>query len=214
MKYWLLSAAAAAIACFVGNIMPMTVGSLILHDRLRRLGQGSLWLSAFYRKYGRSGAAKLIVIELLLDIVPVVIGGILFNTIEEAETGRMLAAFCLVFCRMFPLLGKFKGGTDGLFAMMICLVIVNPVVGLAADIIIAGIFFWLRFRTIAVLAGAVSAALFAVAMVDSDIAVRLFALLAAAVIIRNIPNIRRLFSGEEEHFEFRRDISYKFDEKF
>lgn len=214
MKYWLLPIAAALITCFIGNIMPMTVGSMVLHERLRKLGKGSLWISKFYRMFGKPGVAKLVAIELVLDIVPVIIGGLMFKSFDEAELGRTMAAFCVIFCRMFPLLGKFKGSTDGLFSMMICLVIVNPAVGIAADLVIAGIFFWLRFRTIAVLAGAVAAALFAVAIVENAVAVRILAILAVAVIIRNIPNIKRLLSGEEEHMEFRQDISYKFDERF
>jgi len=214
MKYWFLTIITAAISCFFGNIMPLTVGSMLFHEKLRRLGSGSQGISKFYRMYGNKGAAKMIGIELALDIVPVVIGGILFNTLEAAETGRMLAAFCVIFCRMFPLLGRFKGSTDGLFAMVVCLTVYNPMVGIATIVVIAAIFFWLRFRTIAVMAGAAAAAIFAVAIVDNTLCVRLCALCAVAVVIRNIPNVKRLFSGEEEHFEFRKDITYKFDEKF
>jgi len=214
MIYWLLSIVTALVACFFGNINPMTIASnYVFKKNLRRLGSGGLWFSKFNRLYGWKGFVKLAAVELVIDILPIIIGGLLFGTKDQAAVGRSLAAFCLIISRTYPILGAFTG-TDGLVAMMIGLMFMDTTVGISVLIAVAIGIFAMKYRTAANVLGGITAIAMSTTTVDELLVMRLCAYVGILIVIRNIRPLIAMINGNEEKISFREDLTYKFDEKF
>ena len=76
MIYWVLTILTAVFAYAMGNLNSSIVASnLIFHADLRRLGTDSAALSNFRRIYGIKGAIKLLLVELVIDLLPILIAG-------------------------------------------------------------------------------------------------------------------------------------------
>ena len=86
--YWILLILTAFIAYTFGSLDTMVLASnFVFRRNLRRLGNSATWFSNFQRVYGIGGFAKLLVIELVKDIVPVLIGGLLLGKLLCKLTG-------------------------------------------------------------------------------------------------------------------------------
>ena len=213
MKYWFFSILTAVIAYGAGSLSTMVIASnLIFRTNLRRLGRGSLWLSNFLRVYGVKGFLKLGLVELLKDALPVMIGGWFFSSGGNADVGRALAAFCLVLGRMYPSIYGFRG-SYATAAVCIGAMFVSFPVG-AMTLLICTLITWAtRYIALGTLAGGIALAIGGVLVMENALSVRLFLFIGALVLIRTAGAISRITAGKEERLNFKRDISYKFDEK-
>ena len=213
MKIWIFSLITAVIAYLFGSLSTMLLASrLVFRTNLRRLGRGSAWLSNFRRVYGARGFVKLALVELVKDVIPLLIGGMLFSSDGNAEVGRALAAFCLVLGRMYPSMYGFRGGyataAIGIGAMFVS-------VSLGASVLVAGaLITWAtRYLALGTLAGGIVLAVAGVLVIENTLAVRLCFFIAVLVLIRMAPALSRIAAKKEDRLSFERDISYKFDEK-
>ena len=76
MIYTVLLIIIAVIAYGIGSMSSVVIASnYVFHVNLRRLGTGSSALSNFRRIYGAKGFVKLLLVELVRDILPILIGG-------------------------------------------------------------------------------------------------------------------------------------------
>ena len=77
--YWLLLLPVAAISYLLGSMSTLVLASnFVFHTNLRRLGKGNNWLTNFRRVYGIKGALLLLLVELVKDIIPIIICGLLY----------------------------------------------------------------------------------------------------------------------------------------
>ena len=213
MKYWLFSILTAVIAYGAGCLSTMVIASnLVFRTNLRRLGKGSLWLSNFRRVYGAKGFLKLALVELVKDALPVLIGGLLFSSGGKGEVGRALAAFCLVLGRMYPSIYGFRG-SYATAAIGIGAMFISFSVGALVLLVSILITFATRYIALGTLAGGIVLAAAGVLVLDNTLAVRLCFFIAALVLIRCLSALGRIARGKEERLNFKRDISYKFDER-
>ena len=213
MKYWIFSILTAVLAYGAGSLSTMVLASnFVFRTNLRRLGRGSLWLDGFRRVYGIKGFIKLALVEFVKDAIPLIIGGMLFSFSGNAVVGRALAAFCLVLGRMYPIIYDLRGGYA---SAAICLgaMFVSFSGGAAAMLICLLVALATRYLAIGTLAGSIVLAVVAVLVVDNPLAVRLVILITVLTVVRMIPAVSRILAGKEERLSFKRDISYKFDEK-
>ena len=213
MKYWLFSILTAVIAYGAGSLSTLVIASnLVFRTNLRRLGRGSLWISNFRRIYGFMGFVKIALIELLKDALPVMIGGWLFSSGGNAEVGRALAAFCLVLGRAYPSMYGFRGSyASG--AICVGAMFMNFSVGLMALAVCVLVTWATRYLALGTLAAGISLAIGGVLVLDNPLAVRLCFFIAALALIRTFGAFARTSAGKEEKLNFKKDISYKFDEK-
>ncbi len=212
--YWIFSILTAVFAYVIGSLSSLIISSNFVFRRdLRRFGKGGAFVSNFQRVFGWKGAVKLLLVELILDILPILLGGFLFGLTKHAIVGRALAGFCLVMGRMWPAIYELRGG-PGLVAMTVAAFFVSPPIGFAVLLVSGIVAAATRYLSLGTLAGAV--ALFATALLSLDdrLAIRLCVFIALAVIVRHIPAIIRLINKKEEKISLEEDISYKFDEKF
>ena len=101
--YWILLILTAIVAYLFGSLDTMVLASnFVFHRNLRRFGNETTWFSNFRRVYGIGGFVSLILVELIKDIIPILIGALLLSFKGHADVGRAFAGFCLVLGRLYP----------------------------------------------------------------------------------------------------------------
>ena len=210
--YWLLLLPTALFAYLVGSLDTLVLASnFVFHRNLRRLGDSRVWLSNFYRIYGIPGFVKLLIVELVRDALPILLGSVLLGIRGHADAGRAFAGFVLVLARLWPALYGFRG-SDASIAFAVAAFAVEPSVGVAAAIIILAVTAATRYISLGTTVGAAASLLVAVLVIDDSLLLRLVLMTAGMVILRHIPSLVRLFRGTEPRLSFEKDITYKLDE--
>ena len=172
-----------------------------------------MFISNFRRLFGYTGFLKLLLVELIRDFVPILLGGILMSFKEHADIGMAFAGFCLVLGRLFPVYNRFRGSyaTICLAAAMLC---ADFSLGIATILVSAAVTWFSRYLALGAIAGALTAILVAVLVVDGQLLTMLLVLTAGIVLLKNLPAIPRISKKKELRMSLEEDISYKFDEKF
>ncbi len=212
--YWILLLIAAFIAYCFGSISTLSIASVfVFHRDLHRIGKKSMFISNFRRLFGYTGFLKLLLVELIRDFVPILLGGILMSIKGHADIGMAFAGFCLCLGRLFPVFNRFRGSyaTICLAAAMLC---ADFSLG-AATVVVSALITWLtRYLSLGAIAGALTAILVTVLVVDGQLLTMLLVLTAGIVLLKNLPAIRRISRKTELRLSLEEDISYKFDETF
>ena len=212
--YWALLLVTAFIAYNFGSISTLSIASVfVFHRDLHRIGKKHLFLSNFRRLFGYTGFLKLLLVELLRDFVPILLGGLLMAIKGHADIGMAFAGFCLVLGRLFPVYNRFRGSyaTICLAATMLC---ANFSLGAATLLISAAVTWFSRYLSLGAIAGALTSILVAVLVVDGSLLTMLLVLTAGIVLLKNLPAISRIVKKTELRMSLEEDISYKFDETF
>ena len=211
--YWLMALPTAIIAYYCGTVSTLVLaGRFVFHKNLRKLGRGDVFLSNFRRIYGIKGALLLLLTEAIKDIVPILIGGLIFMIKGHADVGRAFAGFCLVMGRLWPFTNM--KGSHASLAMVFAAIMSAPSVGIAGGVVIAALTLWTKYVSLGTFAGALAIIMFAVLVIDEKIILYLVVFTAAAVLIKHIPAIVRITKGREKKFSFETDLTYKLDNRF
>ena len=212
--YFILLLITAAIGYTMGSLNTMVLASnFVFHYNLDRLGTGNDWLSNFRRVYGWRGAAVLLLVEAIKDVIPLFAGGVLLGLRGYPDVGRAFAGFCVVMGRLWPVFYELKG-TRAVMPLIFAGLFAAPSLGVALAIVFVGSVFVFRYLPIAVVAEAVALIGASLLVVDRKLTAYLLMFAGLAVIVRQIPLLKQISRGEVEKFSLREDLSYKFDEKF
>ena len=204
----------AAIAYLFGSLSSVVIASnFIFHYNLKKLGRGSGFISNFKRMYGIAGFLELGAVELVKDIIPILIGGLLLGIKGHGDVGRAFAGCCLVLGSLFPLFYDLKGN-HGVVAMVLASFFVNTSAGAVTLILTALGMLLSKYEALGAAIGALGLIMVAALVVDVPVITRLAIFISVAVIIGNIRGIVDIIRGRAEKFNFKTDLSYKFDEKF
>ena len=212
--YMLLLIPTAFFAYMFGGLDTMVLASNFVFRRgLWKLGRGNVWLSNFRRIYGAKGFVKLLLVELVRDILPILIGGLLMGIKGQAAVGRAFAGFCLVMGRLYPVFYDLKG-SHAIICMLVVMAFVNFSGALAVLLfVVLGI--WLtKYVSLGAVAGAAVMCIASLLLVDDPLVMKLALFAGLAVLVRHIPAVSRMLSGRETKLSFEEDISYKLDNKF
>lgn len=212
--YWILLILTAIIAYTFGSVSTRNLASqFVFRKDLRRLGTGNVWLSNFRRVYKLKGFLLLLLVELVKDLLPILLGGLLLGIKEQALVGRVFAGFCLVLGNLFPVFNRFKGG-HAIVAMVLTAVFAETSVGIVAVAVAVVALWFSKYVSVGAISGAAVLMVTAVLAIDDRLVMTLCILIALIVLIKHIPAISRLAKKTEYRLSFEEDISYKFDEKF
>ncbi len=212
--YWLLLLITAFVAYNFGSISTLSIASVfVFHRDLHRIGKKRMFISNFRRLFGYTGFLKLLLVELIRDLVPILLGGLLMAIKGHADIGRAFAGFCLVLGRLFPVYNRFRGSyaTICLAVTMIC---ADLSLGASCIIVSALVTWFSRYLSLGAIAGALASILVAVLVVDDRLLTMLLILTAGIVLLKNLPAIPRIAKKAEMRMSLEEDISYKFDETF
>jgi len=212
--YWFLLLITSVFAYGLGSMSTMVLASnYVFRTRLSRLGKGNVWISNFRRIYGVWGFVRLLLVELVKDILPILLGGLLLGMKGHAQVGQVFAGFCLTLGRLFPLFYDFKG-IHATFCMILTGMFAAPTVGIATAIVVLAVTFLSRYIALGTLAGAFIMVVVTVLMVDDALLLRLLVFTVILVFVKHLPAISRMLNGRELRLSFEEDITYKLDQKF
>ena len=210
--YWILLILTALVAYLFGSLDTMVLASnFVFRRNLRRLGNEATWFSNFRRVYGIGGFIRILLIEIVKDLIPILIGGLLLGIKEHPDVGRAFAGFCLVLGRTYPAIYTFRGGSAAV-AMIVAACAADMSVGIVAAVAMMAVIFVSRYITLGVYAGAIIYAALSVVMLGTDVILRLAIFTAALVLVRNLPALFRVLKKQERRLSFAEDITYKLDE--
>lgn len=212
--YWFLLLITAVFAYGLGSMNTMVLASnYVFRTRLSRLGRGNVWFSNFRRIYGVWGFVRMLLTELVKDLLPILLGGFLLGLKGHADVGRVFAGFCLTLGRLYPLFYDFKG-SHAIFCLILTGLFAAPSVGIAAAVTALAVTLLSRYISMGALAAAFMSAVVAVLVVDDALIQRLLFFTVALSFIRHIPSLTRVLNGREVRLSFEEDITYKLDQKF
>ena len=211
--YWFLLLAVAMISYGIGSISTLILASnYVFKKNLKKLGRGNVWLSNFRRIYKARGFVYLLLVELVKDVLPILLGGFVLGLKGHADVGRIFAAFCMVLGRLFPLFYDFKG-CHATVAVALMGMFAAPSIGIAAAVVGLAVTLLSRYLSLGALAAAVSMAAVSVLLVDDLLIRNMLFITAGLVVLRHIPSLFRILRKKEPRLSYERDITYKLDEK-
>ena len=212
--YWFLLLFIAILSYGIGSLSTMLLASkYVFKARLRSLGTGNKWFSNFRRIYKGKGFIKLLLVELVKDVIPILIGGLLLGFRGHADVGRMFAGLCVVLGRLYPLFYDFKG-CHATVAIAFLSFFADPAAGIAAAVAGLAVTVLTRYLTLGAVAAAGLGAFVSLLVVDDPLIRNLMFISAGLVLFKHIPALVRVLGGREERLSFEEDISYKLDEEF
>lgn len=206
----LLTAIAYLCGCFNGAVI---VSKYILHDDVRKHGSGNAGLTNFYRTFGGPLTFVVILTDMLKAVAALLTavfiarywGGDTWqgNIWIELYAKYWAGSFCLL-GHMFPCMFHFKGG-KGILSGGTVVLLLNWRVALLAW----GVFLVLAVLTRYVSLGSCCAgAMFPVGtwLFYHDLGLTLIAaMIGGLVVYMHRSNLKRLLSGQESKFSFRRN---------
>jgi len=211
---WFLLLLTAFVAYTLGSVSTLRIASRYVFRRnLQKLGKGNVWLSNFRRLFGPLGFVKLLLVEIVKDLLPILFGALLIGFRGRADIGRAFAGFCLLMGRLWPVFNRFRG-CHGSVALIVAGFCIDPSIGISAALAVAAGTWFGKTLSMGAIAGAVVTLIVSVLVIDARLIMILSALIAGLVLVHHLPAMRRLLRREEEQISLKEDISYKFDEKF
>ena len=213
--YWVLLLPTALISYLLGSMSTLVLASnFVFHTNLRRLGRGNNWLTNFRRVYGLKGALLLLLVELIKDIIPIMIGGALLGIKGHADVGRAFAGFCIVMGRLWPVYYDLKG-SHAIMPMIVTALFTDKSLGIALIVLVVAALFLTKYISLAAFLGALALMAASLLIVESRVCIYLLLLTGAVILVRHFRNLKRIMDGKEEKFNLsREDLTYKFDNIF
>ena len=216
----LLMLITAVPAYLLGSVNGAITASKVFYRKdIRDFGSGNPGLTNFYRTFGKSGVLLVVLIDVIKTIAPVMFGGWLFATYTDmvltevgplhrffdlAYFGQALAGFFVMLGHCFPLFYKFKGG-KGIMAIGAIVIVIDWQLALISWGVFIIVTLITRYISLASILGSIAFPVSMVILHVGGIAERNIVILCVIlVIVRHIPNIKRLIKGEESKFKFSR----------
>ncbi len=207
--YWFLLTITAIIAYIFGSMDTMVLASnFVFHRNLKRLGDHTRWVSNFRRLYGLPGFLKLLLIEVVKDVIPLVVGSLLLGIRSHSDVGCAFAGFVMVLGRLWPVFYRFKGSSAAL-CMIVVAFSLSVSAGAATLIVTAAVVIIFRYISLGALAGAVICTMVSVLSVDDSLVLRLTIFTVLLILVHHIPALIRIVQHTEPRISTKEDITYK-----
>jgi len=216
----LLMVITAIPAYILGSVNGAIITSKLFYRKdIRDYGSGNPGLTNFYRTFGKGGFLLVLLIDVIKTVAPVILGGMLFahftdmvltevgplyRFFELTYFGQVLAGFFVMLGHCFPLFYKFKGG-KGVMAIGAIVIVVDWRLALISWGVFIIVTLLTRYVSLGAILGCIA---FPISMRLFDVGglaeFNIVILCVLLVIIRHIPNIKRLFKGEESKLKLKR----------
>lgn len=210
-----LALVATAVASYLlGSINGAIIASdLVFHDDVRKYGSHNAGLTNFYRNYGASGMAIVLLIDIGKTAVAIYLGRFLMGFFEAGDVGMLFADLCLVLGHMFPVFHQFRGG-KGVTCAGFALFFIDWRMGIFCAIIFVGVIAATRYVS---LGSIITALVFPIAVLltrHGFLCAGIALVISVLIIVKHHENIVRLMNHQESKLEIKKDITDKFDETF
>lgn len=213
--YWLLLLPTALIAYLLGSMSTLVLSSnFIFRYNLRRLGRGNDWLTNFRRVYGLKGALVLLLVEVIKDIIPIIIGGVLLGIKGHAAVGRTFAGFCVVMGRLWPVYYRLHG-SHAIMPLIVSALFADKSLGIVLVIVVVAVLAVTKYISLSAIASALVVLAASFLILEDRLCILLLLFTGLAVLIRHLPALKKISEGTETKIDLRKiDLTYKFENKF
>jgi len=225
MTFFLLTLITAVPAYLLGSLNGAIITSKLLYRKdIREYGSGNPGLTNFYRVFGKGGFVLVVIIDVIKTIAPVIFGGLLFahytdmvvpelwpldRFFTELFFGQALAGLFVMLGHCFPVFYKFKGG-KGIMAIGTIVIVIDWRLALMSWGVFIIVTLLTRYVSLGSMFGSIAfpssmLVLNLSGVADLKIAELIVILLCTIlVIVRHIPNIKRIARGEESKLKIKR----------
>lgn len=194
-----------ALAYFIGAYLIGSLSFAVIVAKLmglpdpRSFGSGNPGATNMLRTGKKTAAVLTLLGDLAKGYVAVVLAHQIGTRFEAAQLATNAAALGVFIGHLFPVYFGFKGG-KGVATALGVLLALHPLLGLWSMATWLVVFGLSRISSLAALAAAATAPIYAHLLLDDPNAVGVLVLLVALLFWRHRTNIRRLLSGEEGRF--------------
>lgn len=206
--------ATAVISYLLGSINGAIIASdLVFHDDVRKYGSHNAGLTNFYRNYGASGIAIVLLIDIGKTAVAICLGRFLMGFFGFGDVGMLFADLCLVLGHIFPVFYQFHGG-KGVACAGFALFFIDWRMGIFCAVIFVGVIAATRYVS---LGSVITAVVFPIAVLMTRhgfLCAGLALIISVLIIVKHHENISRLMNHTESKLVFKKDITDKFDKDF
>ena len=197
-------------AYLIGSVNPAIIlSNRIYHEDIRSYGSGNAGATNTLRTYGTKMAVLIFVLDLLKAVVAILLGSFILTL----SMGGAISALFVVLGHMFPIYYKFKGG-KGVACTAMCILMLSPisfVIELALFVLIAALTRYVSLGSI--MCAMLFPFLAYIFQGDDPGFIPLSALcIGAMVVFMHRENIKRLMSGKESKFSFKKTDKHKAEE--
>lgn len=204
----------AVISYVLGSVNGAIVASSLLYNQdVRNYGSHNAGLTNFHRTYGTAGVAIVICVDFFKGVISVLVGKLIMSFFDASAVGGVFAMACVVLGHMYPCFHQMRGGKGILTAaggilifdwrLFICVVLIFAVAVITTRYVSLGSVLAAAFFPLGVVLARHGLLCFELSLV-----------VAGFAIFKHRSNIGRLLNHTESKFEFKKDISDKFDETF
>ena len=211
--FYLILLTVAILSYLIGGINPAIIMSKLLYkEDIREKGSGNPGFTNFKRVYGNKFSTWLVLIlDWLKTLIPVLVSGLIFHfNFNLYQFACQFAGLFVMLGHCFPIYYHFKGG-KAFIAGAATLFFVDYRVGLIMICIFMLILFTIRYMslssTISAFLSPIGIALFNIPnFINSDtlvvtIITTILSIMASLLIIlRHIPNFKKLYNHQESKF--------------
>lgn len=216
--------AIAIIAYLLGSINFAIIFTRIFKKTdIRDYGSGNAGFTNVARTAGKLPAILTFVCDLSKGIAAVLLSALLiknisifgYNGVIDPLYAEYIAGFCCFMGHIYPIYYGFRGG-KGVVTLLSIYLVFNPKIALICFGIFLIIFFISRIVSLSSVLSIGLAPLFAVIFPNQTVASQQFlvpqyefeiamaALFALIIVLKHIPNIKRLIKGEEKRMSFKK----------
>lgn len=202
----MLEIALYIVSFFLGSIPFGVIAGKIKGVDIRKVGSGNIGATNVNRALGSKWAIGVFLLDVLKSFLPALLvpiilknGGQLFP-IAVADTG-VLAGISAIMGHLFSPFVGFKGG-KGIASGLGALLGTNPLLGILAFSVFVVMMLFTRIVSLSSIIAAPSIIVFALVFHQTLIYTIVFGGMAVFILIKHIPNMKRLMKGEESKFSF------------
>ena len=204
---WIPILLAIVIGYLLGNINgAICISKLVANEDVRNRGSGNAGLTNFIRNYGTQKALSVVLIDGGKAVLACVAGGLLLKSSGMYTEGTVIGGVAVLVGHMFPFMFKFKGGKGVLSGGTIAIMIDWRV----ALVVWGGFIILVALTRYVSLGSCWAGASFPFAtwfVFHSVLLTALGVLMGWSLVYMHRANIKRLLSGTESKFSFRKKKS-------
>ena len=208
----------AVVGYICGGVnMEILVSKYLLHRDIRREGNRQPGWRNFVRVFG-SGAAALVVVGDCLKALPAALLGYYLTAGHGvSQAGALFGGFCTLLGHCYPVRFGYRGG-KGIAPFLATLWVADWRMGLIGTLMFVVMVVFTRYLAVSGLVACVLGALMSYVFVDAEslrgLAGAMALLGAALVLVRHIPNLRRLAQGKEPKIKWGRRPERRLEDDF
>jgi glycerol-3-phosphate acyltransferase PlsY len=194
----------AICAYFLGGINGAIISSRYLFKKdIRDFGSRNAGLNNFYRTFGLPGLVLVLITDVGKSVAAIFIGYGLLGVVGQPTVGMLFAGFCLMLGHFYPAFYQFRGGKGVLCAGVLALM-VDWRVGVLCWLIFALVVVFTKYVSLGSILGMVCFPPLLLAFGYEGPAIPIALLCTLAVVVKHLPNIRRLINGTESRLNLGR----------